>query len=83
MLEQNLEFYSFLVSSTSAVISLFSASIAFMAYQRSSSLSEKMNELTDRATQVNELSKFSDVLDAAEKELSPFIEESSSKAYNF
>ncbi len=42
-----------------------------------------MNELTDRATQVNELSKFSDVLNAAEKELSPFIKEISSKAYKF
>lgn len=81
--KQNLEFYSFVVSSTSAVISLFSVSIAFMAYRRSSSLSEKMNELTERATQVNELSKFSDVLDAAEKDLSPFIDQLSSKAYKF
>lgn len=81
--KQNLEFYSFVVASTSAVISLFSVSIAFMAYRRSSSLSEKMNELTDRATQVNELSKFSDVLNAAEKELSPFIDHLSAKAYKF
>lgn len=81
--KQNLEFYSFVVSSSSAVISLFSVSIAFMAYRRSSSLSKKMNELTDRATQVNELSKFPDVLYAAEKELSPFIKKSSLKGYKF
>ena len=81
--EPTLESYSFFVSSISVLISLFSALIAFMAYRKSSSLSEEMIYLTRRDSDADKLSKFADVLDAAEKELSPFIEEFSSKAYKF
>ena len=81
--KQTLESYSFFVSSISGLISLFSALIAFMAYRKSSRLSEEMIYLTRRDSDADKLSKFADVLDAAEKELSPFIEEFSSKAYKF